>query len=215
MAWTGAGSLGPHWLRSPPTPGLPDLPQTSVRPASSCCSLAFIASVSSRPLLQRGMATPTQAPTKGERRLGRGRRGAPGSYCLRERIWGETNTGKGGAWGRGCPFLPWTEAPAVHSLEPLWACTPSPGGGVPSWDPRSASSIPRERMLRPVAMATGWLVLYSTAMVADAKRWDFEVEGQWVCSHRGSRPFRVPEVGKGKGSISLFFPTAALMVGVS
>lgn len=34
---------------------------------------------------------------------------------------------------------------------------------------------------------------------------DFEVEDQWVCSHRGSRPFRVPEVGKGRGPISLFF----------
>lgn len=31
------------------------------------------------PLLQPGMATPTQAPTKGERRLGKGCRGAPGS----------------------------------------------------------------------------------------------------------------------------------------
>nr|XP_058900411.1 uncharacterized protein LOC131744693 isoform X4 [Kogia breviceps] len=35
-----------------------------VRPGSSCCSRAFTASASSRPLLRLGMATPTQVTTK-------------------------------------------------------------------------------------------------------------------------------------------------------
>nr|XP_031312784.1 FXYD domain-containing ion transport regulator 7 isoform X4 [Camelus dromedarius] len=61
---TGAGSLGLHWLRPPPHQGSHHLPPTSVCPASSCCSRAFTASASNCPLLQPGMATPTEVPTK-------------------------------------------------------------------------------------------------------------------------------------------------------
>nr|XP_031312799.1 FXYD domain-containing ion transport regulator 7 isoform X12 [Camelus dromedarius] len=63
---TGAGSLGLHWLRPPPHQGSHHLPPTSVCPASSCCSRAFTASASNCPLLQPGMATPTEVPTKAQ-----------------------------------------------------------------------------------------------------------------------------------------------------
>ncbi|XP_036041184.1 FXYD domain-containing ion transport regulator 7 isoform X4 [Onychomys torridus] len=64
MAWTGAGSPGPHWLQAPrPTRAPPLYPPTSVCPASSCCSRAFTASAFSSPLLGLSMATPTQSPT--------------------------------------------------------------------------------------------------------------------------------------------------------
>uniref|UniRef100_A0ABI7X6D4 FXYD domain-containing ion transport regulator n=12 Tax=Laurasiatheria TaxID=314145 RepID=A0ABI7X6D4_FELCA len=60
----GGGLSGPPLATAPPPRGLPHLPPTSVRPASSCRSRAFTTSASSRPLLRSGMATPTQAPTK-------------------------------------------------------------------------------------------------------------------------------------------------------
>ena len=101
----GGGLSGPPLATAPPPRGLPHLPPTSVRPASSCRSRAFTTSASSRPLLRSGMATPTQAPTKGERRPGRGRAGEGGGGSgiseLRREDLGRFRYRKGRGMGKG------------------------------------------------------------------------------------------------------------------
>lgn len=116
------------------TPGLPHLPQTSVHRSSSCRSRAFTVSASSLPLLQPGMATPTQAPTKGERRLGKGCRGRGGSEVseLRREDLRRCQCWQGRGEGKGMSVPPMGGGPCSAPLGAPWApWAPSPSG-VPS-----------------------------------------------------------------------------------
>lgn len=66
------------------------------------------------------------------------------------------------------------------------------------------AAVPRERMLAPVAMATGWLVLHGGAV--DAKRWASRVEAGGSAAAEVLTDFKVPEVGEGRRvRIPLFF----------
>ncbi|XP_055450637.1 FXYD domain-containing ion transport regulator 7 [Psammomys obesus] len=67
MAWTGAGSPGPHWLQAPTLPGLPHLasppPHQSVLLPAAAAAPSLLPQALSNPLLGLSMATPTQSPT--------------------------------------------------------------------------------------------------------------------------------------------------------
>lgn len=165
----GGGLSGPPLATAPPplsTPGLPHLPQTPVHRSSSCRSRAFTVSASSLPLLQPGMATPTQAPTKGERRLGKGCRGGGGSEVseLRREDLRRCQCWQGRGEGKGMSVPPMGGGPCSAPLAPPGPLGhPLPVVPLPCQTPGGRAAVGRGRMLGPVAMATGWLILHCTA----------------------------------------------------